>query len=147
MPDWWSWTAWALGFLALAVLLPAVGLIVRRRWLATKGRVFDCSLRFTDASPGKGWMLGVARYHGDLFEWYRVFSWAVRPKVTLRRGGVVLVRVRRPDPVEATELYDGQVIADLTGIPRAISIAMARDDMTAFHSWTEAAPPGQGITL
>ena len=39
MPDWWSWTAMAVGLLAAVLLIPVVWLIVRRRWLAGRGRV------------------------------------------------------------------------------------------------------------
>ena len=56
MPDWWSWTAVAVGLLVLVALIPVFWLFIRRRWLAGRGRVFECSLK----RPGAGWTLGVA---------------------------------------------------------------------------------------
>ncbi|HHU40470.1 MAG TPA: DUF2550 family protein [Propionibacterium sp.] len=141
MPDWWSWTALAVGLLVVCLLVPVVGLIVRRRWLAGRGRVFECSLRRPQA-PSSGWTLGVARFRDDDLEWYRVFSLSLRPKVTFHRHETKVVRVRQPAPAEAAELYDGHVVTELGGRHAGTQLAMGRPDLTAFSSWTEAGPPG-----
>lgn len=143
MGDWWLLTAEAVGLLVLAVVVPVVWIIVRRRWLATSGQVFDCALRPADAPEGAGWMLGAARYRGEVFEWYRTFSLSWRPRVVLPRADTTVRHVREPDATEAMALYEGQVIAVLDAPHTGLELAMGRDEMTAFHSWTEAAPPGQ----
>jgi len=88
-------------------------------------------------------MLGAARYREDCLEWYRVFSLSLRPRVRLRRDETHVLRVRQPEPLEVGELYDDQVVAELGDAHAGLWVAMSRDDMTAFHSWTEAGPPGQ----
>ncbi|MDO5534025.1 MAG: DUF2550 domain-containing protein [Propionibacteriaceae bacterium] len=138
MPDWWSWTALAVGLLVVCALAPVVGLIIRRRWLSGRGRVFACSLRV----PPGGWVLGLARFRDEDLEWYRVFSLSLRPKHVFHRNGTQVVRVRQPDAAEASELYDGHVVTELGGDHAGWLLAMARPDLTAFSSWTEAGAPG-----
>ncbi|MFP5415274.1 MAG: DUF2550 domain-containing protein [Actinomycetes bacterium] len=142
MPDWWSWTAIAVGLLVVCLLTPVVWLFARRRWLAGRGRVFECALRRSeDGVPGP-WMLGVARFRDDAVEWYRVFSLSLRPSQTFRRADTSVERVRQPTAGEAPELYEGHVVAELGGVHDGVALAMARPDLTAFSSWTEAGPPG-----
>lgn len=131
----------AVGLLVVCVLTPVVWLIVRRRWLAGRGRVFECSLRLPGAI-GSGWMLGVARFRDDDLEWYRVFSISLRPKVVFHRPDTSVARVRAPEDDEVSELYDGHVVTELGGSHAGVLLAMARPDLTAFSSWTEAGPPG-----
>ena len=66
---------------------------LRRRLIQRPGGTFDCSLRLAtepDASRpgGKGWVYGVARYSGDRVEWFRVFSYAPRPRRVLERPAI-----------------------------------------------------------
>lgn len=131
-----------LVLLALAVLLPVVGLLGRRLWLSLGGRVFECSARLTIPARGSGWMLGTARYVGDRFEWFRTFSLSFRPRVVLLRSRLAVTAVRAPDDVEARDLLSGQLIAELAPPHAGTSLAMDRDHLTAFHSWTEAGAPG-----
>lgn len=138
MPDWGSWTVIAVGLLVACLLTPVVWLIVRRRWLAGRGRVFECSLR----RPDSGWTLGVARFRDEHVEWYRVFSLSLRPRVTFHRGDTKVARVRAPEPREAPELYDGHVVTELGGRHAGTLLAMSRPDLNAFSSWTESGPPG-----
>ena len=128
----------AVGLLVVCLLVPVVWLIARRRWLAGRGRVFECSLR----RAGSGWTLGVARFRDADVEWYRVFSLSLRPRVVFHRNETKVVRVRLPEASEAVELYDGHVVAELGGTHAGVLLAMGRPDLTAFSSWTEAAPPG-----
>lgn len=72
--------------LVLAVLLLAL-LAARRRWLSRSGGTFECSLRLRTAVPGAGWVLGVGRYNGGRLEWFRFFSFSVRPRQTFPAGG------------------------------------------------------------
>ena len=142
MPGDLSWAAVAIGLVVALLLLPVAGLVVRRRWLSQQGWVFDCSLRLDFTSPGSGWMLGVARLAGERFEWYRVFSLSLRPRVTFSRASAQVTSTRQADSVEAVSLYDQGRIAALEDASRRAEIALAPGDMTAFLSWMEASPPG-----
>lgn len=142
MPEWWSWTAVVLGLLLVAVLTPVVGLLLRRRWLASHGRVFACSLRRPRANGQSRWAWGMARIRGDALQWYRVFSLSVRPAATFTRGETRVVSVHRPAAADADDLYEGHLVAELGGRHAGVELAMGRSDLTAFSSWTEAAPPG-----
>lgn len=145
MPEWWGWTAVALLVVIAGVLAPVVGLFVRRRWLASRGRVLDCSLRAADAPPGGGWMLGVARYSGDLFQWYRVFSLSLRPWIAVDRTRSQADASRPPDAYEASFLDSDQRIVTLTGADAGVSIALDPQEMTAFLGWLEGGLPGQAF--
>lgn len=140
MPDGLTLAELGLVVVLLAALIPVIWLIARRRWLASSGWVFDCSLRQLHGSTGP-WMLGVARLNGELMEWYRVFSVSLRPKVTVRRGQVHVVTTRAPRPEERSQLVEAERVAVLGGADD-VEVAMAPDRMTAFLSWLEAAPPG-----
>ncbi len=145
MPDWLTVTEVVAVVAVSMVVLPVAGVVGRRRWLATRGRVLDCSLRLPSAPPGAGWMLGAARYRGERFEWYRVYSLSFRPRVILRRDEVIVTRVREPDAIEANALIDRQIVAELGGVHTGVWLAMERDDLTAFASWSEAGTPGSGF--
>ncbi len=142
MPEWSTWTLVVLGLLVLGVLVPVIGLIGRRRWLSARGRVFDCSLQPADATPGFGWMLGVARFQGETLQWFRVFSLSLRPWLVLDRASTHVALSRRPDAAEASVLYADHQVAELTGRHAGVRLAMAPQDLTAFLSWMESAPPG-----
>lgn len=128
--------------LLLAALAPVVWLVARRRWLASSGWVFDCSLRAPATTPSPKWMLGVARLNGENMEWYRVFSASLRPKYTIRRGQVHVVMTRVLSPDERALLFDQERVALLRGGAGDIELAMAPDRMTALLSWLESSPPG-----
>lgn len=92
----------ALTACGIVVALVVLGLFVfglRRRLIQRSGGTFDCSLRWDvpekPDTNGKGWSYGVARYNGDRIEWYRVFSYAYRPRRTLERSAI---EVMRPPP-------------------------------------------------
>lgn len=142
MPEWWSWTAIGLGLLLVVVLTPVVWLLLRRHWLASRGRVFACSLRRSRGAGQARWVWGMARIHGDALQWYRVFSLSVRPVDTFTRRETRVVRVHRPEAADAEDLYEGHLVAELGGRHAGVELAMGRSDLTAFSSWTEAAPPG-----
>ncbi|WP_040162550.1 DUF2550 domain-containing protein [Nigerium massiliense] len=142
-----SWTALLVVLAVALLLLPVLGLIVRGRWLAKQGWVFDCSLR-SAGETSTGWMLGVARLVGDRFEWYRVFSLSLRPRFTVRRVDAYVASTREPTRAEVASLYDQGRIAAVDSIRGGstdrVEVALAPRDMTAFLSWFEASPPGLG---
>jgi len=131
-----------LGLLLVLGVLLLVLLAARRRWLARSGGTFECSLRLRTTTPGAGWVLGVGRYHGGCLEWFRFFSFAVRPRETFPRGRVRVVDTREPDPVEAVSLTaDSRILALEVG-PQTRELAMSPDSVVGLLAWLEAAPPG-----
>ncbi|SEQ31306.1 DUF2550 domain-containing protein [Microlunatus flavus] len=131
-----------LGLLLVLAVLLLLLLAVRRRWLARRGGTFECSLRLRTSTPGAGWVLGVGRYNGGRLEWFRFFSFAVRPRETFPRGEVRVLESRSPDPVEAVALTaDSRVLALEKG-PQTRELAMSEDSLLGLLAWLEAAPPG-----
>lgn len=129
----------------LLLLLVIVGFIVRRRTLQRAGATFDCSLRETLASHGRGWTLGLARYGEDSIEWFRVFSWSPRPRRTYARNELAVRSRRRPTGPEALAVTPGAIVVQCTASGgRVLELAMAEDSLTGFLAWLEAAPPGRG---
>lgn len=141
--DWLGITELVALILAVLLLLPLLCLGARRRWLSRQGGLFDCSLRLSTATPGTGWVLGVARYSGDNLEWFRVFSLSLRPRLIFPRSQSRAGLQREPDPIEAVLLYDDQRILrmELTD-GRSWEVAMAVASLTGLLSWLESAPPG-----
>jgi Protein of unknown function (DUF2550) len=131
-----------LGLLLVLAVVLLLLLAARRRWLARSGGTFECSLRLRTSTPGAGWVLGVGRYNGGRLEWFRFFSFAVRPRETFPRGQVRVVESRDPDPVEAVSLTtDSRVLALEVG-PQTRELAMSEDSLLGLLAWLEAAPPG-----
>ncbi len=132
-----------LACLIVVTLVPILGLVARRRWLASRGWVFECSLRMADTTPSS-WMLGVVRLNGEDLEWYRVFSASLRPRVVLRRGSTHVRTTRFLYPDERALLVEQERVAVLEGGGRTVELAMSPTRETALLSWLEAAPPGLG---
>jgi hypothetical protein len=136
------------------ILLLAVALFVfglRRRLIQRSGGTFDCSLRWdvTEKSDtsGKGWGYGIARYNGDRVEWFRVFSYAPRPRRVLERSAIEVAGRRAPEGEEELALLSDAVV--LTCVHRGVrlELAMSDDALTGFLAWLEAAPPGQQVNV
>jgi hypothetical protein len=140
---WWQWLVDVLGAALLLVVLYAVALVVRRRWISRGGGTFDLSLRSGDLRPGRGWVLGVGRYSADTLEFFRIFSVLPRPKDVVVRADVEYLGQRRPEPVEASALYADHVIVSCRRSEGPVELAMAEGAVTGFLAWLEAAPPGQ----
>ncbi|WP_426567174.1 DUF2550 domain-containing protein [Angustibacter sp. McL0619] len=137
-----------VGLLLVLVVAALVGVVVRRRWLSRKVGTFDCSLRTSSSSQGKGWHLGVARYEADRIEWYRVFSVSMRPGQVLRRGDLMVVQPpRNPSGPEAFSVMSGFVIVRCRRGGGFVELAMSQQSYTGFASWLEAAPPGQNVSV
>ncbi len=134
----------------------AVGLFVfglRRRLIQRPGGTFDCSLRVpaaAEAEPGtggKGWVYGVARYSGDQVEWFRVFSYAPRPRRVLERAAIEVVGRRAPQGEEELALLSDAVVLTCGHRGLRLELAMSDDALTGFLAWLEAAPPGQRVNV
>ncbi|MFD1662575.1 DUF2550 domain-containing protein [Streptomyces caeni] len=144
----------ALTVCGLVVVLAAAGLFVfglRRRLIQRSGGTFDCSLRWNvpeqrDTS-GKGWGYGVARYSGDRVEWFRVFSYAPRPRRVLERSSIEVAGRRGPEGEEELALLSDAVILACHHRGTRLELAMSEDALTGFLAWLEAAPPGQRVNV
>lgn len=131
-----------LGLLLVLAVLLLLLLAARRRWLSRSGGTFECSLRLRTTTPGAGWVLGVGRYHGGRLEWFRFFSFAVRPRETFPRNAVRVVDSRDPDAIEAVSLTTESRILALEVGPETRELAMSEDSVLGLLAWLEAAPPG-----
>jgi hypothetical protein len=145
---WWEAILDSIGLVALVVVLAFCFLFVRRRAISRAGGTFECSVRTkvptrgSAASSARGWALGLARYSGDQLEWFRIFSFATRPKYVFDRAMTVGSR-RTPHGAEAFSLYAGHlVVAVELDTGQMIELAMSRSALMGFLAWTEAAPPG-----
>ncbi len=139
----WLGAVEAIGAFVVSALLALILLAVRRRWLDRLGGAFDCSLRLRTRRPGYGWALGVARYNEGSLEWYRFFSYSLRPRVVFPRSEARVVWTRDPEPIEAVALKEDERVVRLQ-VDGAIEsdLAMSADSITGLLSWLEAAPPG-----
>ncbi|GAA3180241.1 MULTISPECIES: DUF2550 domain-containing protein [Streptomyces] len=137
------------------VVLVLLGLFVfglRRRLIQRSGGTFDCSLRWDvpedEREPsGKGWIYGVARYNGDRVEWFRVFSYAPRPRRILERSAIEVVERRTPQGEEELALLSDSVVLVCRHSGTRLELAMSEDALTGFLAWLEAAPPGQRVNV
>ncbi|MGJ6979371.1 DUF2550 domain-containing protein [Aestuariimicrobium soli] len=131
-----------IGLVALLVVVaPLVWLFVRRRWLTGKGGLFDCSLA---NQQGNRWSLGLARYEGNMLQWYPALGVGLRPRLSLDRTRTTYQSRRDPEVSEAIQLFSRDVIVTLrTSTPDAShQLAMTQASLTGLLSWLEAAPPG-----
>jgi Protein of unknown function (DUF2550) len=129
---------------AVVAVIAVGALAVRRRFITRRGGTFDCSLRLRPARSGKGWALGIGRYSGDSLEWYRVFSYATRPRRVMARRELQIVDRRVPEGAEVFSLLAGAVIVrcrEGSDSGAILEFAMGEDALTGFLSWLEAAPP------
>jgi hypothetical protein len=129
--------------LALAVL---VWLTLRRLRALRSGGV-HASLRTRFDPSGKGWHLGVGRYHGDEFVWFRVLSLRPGPDRVIHRSGLEIADRRDPSGAEQYGMPPGsrvlRVLAAGSAADPQLEIAMSPDALTGFLSWLESAPPGR----
>ena|SRR5690348_13466595 len=116
-------------------------LFLRREWISRNGTI-EVSLRLSTRVPGRGWSPGIARFSGDEMRWYRVFSFAIRPRRKLSRRQLVVQGRRAPDAPERLVLPADWIILRCTSQQMPVEIAMAETTLTGFLSWIEAAPPG-----
>lgn len=100
-----------------------------------------------NAGSGKGWAYGIARYNGDRIEWFRVFSYAPRPRRTLERGGIEVLERRHPTGEEELALLSDALILACSLRGTRVELAMSEDALTGFLAWLEAAPPGQRVNV
>lgn len=138
----WQWLLDSAGVLLLLVVLYGLCLVVRRRVLSRNGGTFELSVRARSSQAGRGWVLGLGRYHGESLEWFRIFSPYPRPRHRWARAELRITGQREPDGAEAFALYGGHVIVVCETPDGPTELAMSSSALTGFSSWLEAAPPG-----
>ncbi len=139
------------GAILVAALLGLFLFGLRRRLIQRPGGTFDCSLRVAPAEgaepSGKGWVYGVARYSNDRVEWFRVFSYAFRPRRVLERPLIEVMGRREPQGSEELALLSDAVVLACAHRGTRLELAMSDDALTGFLAWLEAAPPGQRVNV
>jgi hypothetical protein len=136
--------------LVVDLLLGAVGLVVlvfllgwlRRQLLQRGGGTVELSLRLKPEARGRGWVLGIGRFVEDDLQWYRVFSLSPRPRRTLSRRDLEVVRRREPDRSETYALLKGAVVMECRSGQTPVELGMEPAAVTGFLAWLEARPPG-----
>ena len=131
-----------IGIGVAAVLLAVLILFARRAVVTRSGGIIRLSVRVSTMLDGRGWSPGFGRFVGDQLRWYRMFSFALRPKRVLSREGLAVERRRLPEGQERLSMPADWVILRCTSNHAPVEIAMARSTVTGFLSWLEAAPPG-----
>ncbi|MFE1175652.1 DUF2550 domain-containing protein [Streptomyces sp. NPDC058773] len=139
--------------IVVVLVLVLLGLFVfglRRRLIQRSGGTFDCSLRWNvpeNETGGKGWIYGVSRYNGDRIEWFRVFSYAPRPRHLLERSAIEVLERRTPQGEEELALLSDSLVLACRHRGTRLELAMSEDALTGFLAWLEAAPPGQRVNV
>ncbi|MBV8933788.1 MAG: DUF2550 domain-containing protein [Kutzneria sp.] len=136
---------WIVGAVLILVAV-VVGLLAWRRLRLLREGGVHVAVRTHRNGNGRGWHLGVGRYQGDEFVWYRVLSVRPGPDRVIRREGLEIADRREPTSPETYSMPLGSVVLccrDDDG--GEIEIAMGVDAMTGFLSWLESSPPGRSV--
>lgn len=129
-----------VGVLLLCLVLGL--LFLRRTFFAHGGGTIEVSVRLTSRVSGRGWAPGFGRFSGDDLRWYRMFSFAVRPRKVFSRRDLVIRSRRMPDGPELLGLPTDTQILCCGDDTSTVEIAMTEGALTGFLSWLEAAAPG-----
>jgi hypothetical protein len=129
---------------AILLALAIAGLFLRRTILQRQGG-FDLCLRVGQAAWSDGWVFGIARYRGDVIEWFRTFSYGSRVRRVLPRRDLTVVGRRVPDAEEAYDLPAGHVVFIWEVRGERLEVSMSEAASMALLAWLEAAPPGEHL--
>nr|WP_296063949.1 DUF2550 domain-containing protein [uncultured Actinoplanes sp.] len=136
-----------VGICLVALLAIISAIFIRRRLLMAGGGTIRLSVRTTTLYPGRGWSHGIGQFAGDELRFYRMFSFAIRPKRVLDRDSLVVEQRRKPEGPERLSMPGHWIVLRCLSGEAEVEIAMAESTVTGFLSWLEAAPPGQaGLT-
>jgi hypothetical protein len=133
-----------LGAALLIVAAVLIWLGVRRLRALRSGGV-HAALRTRLDESGKGWHLGVGRYQGDEFVWFRVLSLRPGPDRVISRSALEIADRRDPSGPELYSMPPASRVLRFrdAGDGAEVEIAMGPDALTGFLSWLESAPPGR----
>ncbi|MBA0125196.1 DUF2550 domain-containing protein [Haloechinothrix sp. YIM 98757] len=131
-----------IGLLSVAVLA-LCWMVVRWRRILQAGGV-NVALRWRRRAGEGGWHLGIGRYHGEEFLWFRVMSVRSGPDRVLSRNNLAISARREPSGTEVYALPPEATVLSCESRTRSfIEIAMGPGPLTGFLSWLESAPPGR----
>lgn len=133
----------AIGIGLLILLAALVALWLRRGAIARSGGTIALHVRLSTVMTGRGWSPGLARFAGDELRWFRIFSFAPRPRRVLCRSHLLIQARRLPDGPERAALPPDWVVLRCLNRGHVVEIAMAGATVAGFLSWIEAAPPGR----
>ena len=122
-------------------LLALMILFIRREVISRGGGTIEMYLRLNTFVPERGWSPGLGRFAGNQLRWYRIFSFAVRPRRVLSRGQLTVENRRSPEGEERLALPPGYVVVRCAGGAEPVEIALAEATLPGFLSWLESAPP------
>lgn len=130
---------------ALLLVAAVLAWFTVRRLRALRSGGVHAALRTRLDDSGKGWHLGVGRYQGDEFVWFRVLSIRPGPDRVISRSALEIADRRDPS---GPELYSMPPSSRVLRFHEAgggveVEIAMGPDALTGFLSWLESAPPGR----
>ncbi|WP_199432745.1 DUF2550 domain-containing protein [Qaidamihabitans albus] len=137
----------ALVLLAVLLVLLVVAAWYSLRWVRMRrlGGV-SVALRWQPDRDRSGWHLGIGRYHGEEFVWYRVWSLRTGPDRVFHREELEITDRRDPIGTESYAVPAGSTVLRCESIAQeAIEIAMGPGALTGFLSWLESAPPGRRV--
>jgi hypothetical protein len=129
--------------IVLAVLVAWSG----QRWIRMRrGGGVSVALRWRPDAARSSWHLGLGRYEGDEFVWYRVWSLRTGPDRVFQRESMQIADRRDPSGSEAYAVPEGSTVLRCESeTQEAIEIAMGPGALTGFLSWLESAPPGRRL--
>lgn len=135
------------GWILLGVLI-VVALMASLAWwrvrLVHQGGV-EVAMRIRPDLATSRWHLGVGRYRGDDFVWYRATSLLSRPNAIVARAGLLIVQRRKPTGSEAYAMPRGATVLRCQARHAEFEIAMDPGALTGFLSWLESSPPGSAV--
>ncbi|NIJ10887.1 hypothetical protein FHU38_001231 [Saccharomonospora amisosensis] len=137
----------AIVVLALLLVLLVLSGWYALRWLRMRrlGGV-SVALRWQPDRERSGWHLGIGRYQGEEFVWYRVWSLRTGPDRVFRREHLQVANRREPVGNESYAVPAGSTVLRCgSDRQEPIEIAMGPGALTGFLSWLESAPPGRRI--
>lgn len=137
---------WSTALVGLVVLAGAVVMLfAARRLRQLRAGGIDVALRVHQDGRARGWHLGIARYHGEEFVWYRALGLGSGPNWVLDRSNVEIVGRRSPSNAETYTMPARSMVLHLSCRGGDIEVAMGPDALTGFLSWLESAPPGTSV--
>jgi hypothetical protein len=137
----------AVMVLAVTVALAVLALLYALRWARMrKAGGVSVALRWQPDRERSGWHVGIGRYRGEEFVWYRVWSLRIGPDRVFHRDSLYIADRREPIGTESYAVPSGSsVLRCDSGGDDAIEIAMGPGALTGFLSWLESAPPGRRV--
>lgn len=136
------WIIELLGWVLIVFAVVCVALVWRRLRRLRAGGV-DVALRWRVDDSARGWKIGVGRYNGSSFSWYRVLSIRGGPTRRLHRSALEVVARRDATDAESYTLPLDATVLRCRVEGRELELAMGPGALTGFLSWLESSPPGR----